>query len=854
MSDLADTIDDLICSFESDGKTMDTLIMYLFCWALVGFVALAVGKFAYSRAVGYATRKSGNASITTAAAANVKIGAALDAAGGGDRKQSHHHRVVPPTPPVGRKRLGSKTGRTSTAVASVAAGLSAVPAAAAANKAFSQEQQQAHHLRPPPVATGNDPDAVRWTNDVFKWLYNAASGNGASGSGSGGSGGGEQSVVDYLLSEWISSLNEYTKKSFAEHGVGVEFVRFLPETHPPVLSNVFCELGVCENITITGDCDATPAMQLKAMRQKGDKVEVSHYRVNVNKLQARLNMSCDTGKKRGQIKFDGWPKVKVILAPVGNIKSNTLDEVQLQDVIIDIVTGAIRSTDLDVDLYRWMEFPTFVKIQQPIITSPLDSYTDRMINLKTESAVKQGEKRLMVKVIKAVGLGLKQGCFEPYCVIEVDDPFQKKQTSTKKNTSSPQWNENFIFTLNLMTEEILFEVYDCDPNGGNHFMGLAIVSVEELLVNPYQRQVLSLQTRPYQDDSVSGTLTLEFIFLEEEEQQQQQWHNAITTKGTPRDVSNAMRSTYNDHYAQETFGSAEHQPRKNAQDDSKNKHISYNINTVFNNKDYLQMPSDHKNPVQDGAGTARGGYYNNPQQQRESETGISVDRHYDIGYNNGIQDGDRGRSRKKKRDFFGAMRTRFSRSKFRSKSNDPSHQSHDQYDGLYGLSPGQARSISADGTRMSSEPSIDLLAPPRAGSARSSLSEMSGASGTSTGTYLNEASTLVLETMENNVKKYYLVPFTQARRNKWRRAGTKLHIFNDHTFVAKHLSNRLNCLVCGKYFPRRIGKQGYECRDCLIKCHKECHVKVSAMCTNSKIHNIDLNNLTVLPSISAGGQ
>lgn len=64
-------------------------------------------------------------------------------------------------------------------------------------------------------------------------------------------------------------------------------------------------------------------------------------------------------------------------------------------------------------------------------------------------------------------------------------------------------------TLNLMTEEILFEVYDCDPNGGNHFMGLAIVSVEELLVNPYQRQVLSLQTRPYQDDSVSGTLTLE---------------------------------------------------------------------------------------------------------------------------------------------------------------------------------------------------------------------------------------------------------------------------------------------------------------------------------------------------------
>lgn len=66
-----------------------------------------------------------------------------------------------------------------------------------------------------------------------------------------------------------------------------------------------------------------------------------------------------------------------------------------------------------------------------------------------------------------------------------------------------------LSTLNRRTEEILFEVYDCNPNGGNHFLGLAIVSVEELLVNPYQRQVLSLQARPYQDDSVSGTLTLE---------------------------------------------------------------------------------------------------------------------------------------------------------------------------------------------------------------------------------------------------------------------------------------------------------------------------------------------------------
>jgi hypothetical protein len=39
------------------------------------------------------------------------------------------------------------------------------------------------------------------------------------------------------------------------------------------------------------------------------------------------------------------------------------------------------------------------------------------------------------------------------------------------------------------------------------------------------------------------------------------------------------------------------------------------------------------------------------------------------------------------------------------------------------------------------------------GSTRSSLSEASGVSGASTRTYVNEASTLVLETIENGVKK-----------------------------------------------------------------------------------------------------
>lgn len=71
---------------------------------------------------------------------------------------------------------------------------------------------------------------------------------------------------------------------------------------------------------------------------------------------------------------------------------------------------------------------------------------------------------------------------------------------------------------------------------------------------------------------------------------------------------------------------------------------------------------------------------------------------------------------------------------------------------------------------------------------RSSLSEMSGFSTASARTFIHEASTLVLETIEAGIKKHYLVPLAVAQRSRWRRKGIKLHIYNEHTFIAKHLS------------------------------------------------------------------
>lgn len=230
---------------------------------------------------------------------------------------------------------------------------------------------------------------------------------------------------------------------------------------------------------------------------------------------------------------------------------------------------------------------------------------------------------------------------------------------------------------------------------------------------------------------------------------------------------------------------------------------------------------------------------------------------------------NRGRPRKR-RDFFGTIKRRLGKSKGRSRSAGPGENDFARDDSLN-------RSISADrhrnddsmlhsldhgGNCSSGFAGLRLNVPGNRQmdetSRRSSLSEASGLSSASTRTYINEASTLVLETIENGIKKHYLVPLSLAQKSKWKKKGTKLHIFNDHTFIARHLSGYVRryvkltfmynlffcsgtvCQVCGKSIARRIGKQGYECRDCLLKCHKHCHVKVNDNCPTSTIHNIEL--------------
>lgn len=221
MADLAERVDDLICSFDSSGDTtMDTLSMLIFGWLLFGLIVLCVGKFLYNhfvlnekiggsghsasgasasgaikdhgihgigecvvsagsiasklltqdKPIKVAMAKSATASANASHVASAGvIGATAHSTGGGGTAGGY----VPPTPPM-RKRLTRK------------------PSGSLMSPARSS---RALHL---PAATGADTEAVRWVNELVVWLHS------------------DLVILNELLATWVHSLNDFVASSVDE--------------------------------------------------------------------------------------------------------------------------------------------------------------------------------------------------------------------------------------------------------------------------------------------------------------------------------------------------------------------------------------------------------------------------------------------------------------------------------------------------------------------------------------------------------------------------------------------------------------------------------------------------------------
>ncbi|KRG04836.1 uncharacterized protein LOC6579856 isoform X16 [Drosophila mojavensis] len=864
--DLADQIDDYICSFEGLGDlTMDSLAIFIFLWAVLALFSVWLCKLLYHKYL----NKGANAAASTGSAGNSRQSSVAPGAAGKPEKRLSEPRDLLATKskvedlskPLTGAAVGGAGGGAAGRGRSTASPMGGAAAGArrrvVRQSSTGPENRKKRYVPPPSNVVGPETSSVTWTSQVFRWLYS------------------DLVIVNELLMSWVIALNDTLRKSVEEHGVAVEVVRVLPDSPAPALNNIFCN---CEEqnpaeMLITFDCDAMPVLQVKTFRQKSGKVETSHYKVTVSRFRARMSIPINYNTLKGEMRVDGYPDVRITMNSVGAIKPMDQDEQQLQTVISDILTTALRDTVYPVDFSIYSTCPRaeVEPLELPHNMEHLGS------GLLRDGQHMVSGRRLLVKIVKGEGL---KDAHEPYVVIEMDEPAQKNQTGTQRG-SKPYWDEHFLFELSPQSAEILFEVYDhpviaSDPP---KFLGLGLVGIDELAVGPASTQVLQLQPRPYETQPVTGAITVDFVFIEGAEIPAHARPNRLKEAlrlSTPAinehirngaDLADAAVRALQDGTLSGSTGSG--QPSKSTliihsvQRNSTNPHAF----KVELNKDGQIEVTESASPTEldqavaqaferaaneAAANASSTDLVDSPGSESPNTTGNTVNSNEEttaeFGQPNAASSPN-GSGYHNNYSLNGTNNLNGSGSGYNSNSLTcngasspfPSQQQHQQQ---------QHSGLDLDDRgRSKKRPRMGIGNSITDHSRRSSISESSAISGFSSAsnkTYVHEASTLVLETVENGVKRHFIVPLAIAQRPRWRRKGTKLHIYNDHTFIAKHLSGGgLQCSICMKSIPRRPGKQGYECRDCQLICHKQCHVRAPQACPNPTVLSMELTKLNL---------
>nr|XP_036669764.1 uncharacterized protein LOC108017735 isoform X6 [Drosophila suzukii] len=836
--DLADQIDDYICSFEGLGDlTMDSLAIFIFLWAVLALFSVWLIKLLYNK---YLNKdKSSSAANSRQTSVAPTSGSPSSVAGKTEKRLSEPRDLLATKSKVedlSKPLTGGSGGRGR----SSASPLNSAGAAAGGPRrrvvrqsSTGPENRKKRYVPPPSNVVGPETSSVTWTSQVFRWLYS------------------DLVIVNELLMSWVIAINDTLRKSVEEHGVAVEVVRVLPDSPAPGLNNIFCNCD--ENnpadMLITFDCDAMPVLQVKTFRQKAGKVETSHYKVTVSRFRARMAIPMNYNTLKGEMRVEGYPDVRIAMNSVGAIKAMDQDEQQLQTVISDILTTALRDTVYPVDFSIYSTCPRaeVEPLDLPVIYPVhYDSLAHNMehhlggVGLRDSQHMVSG-RRLLVKIVKGEGIREAQN---PYVVIEMDEPAQKNQTGTQRGTK-PFWDEHFLFELSPQSAEILFEVYDhpviaSDPP---KFLGLGLVGIDELAVGPASTQLLQLQPRPYETQPVSGAITVDFVFIEGAE---------IPVGVRPQRLKEALRLStpaINEHIRNGAdladaavralqdgalSGGSGVQP-------SKSTLIIHSVQRVEVNKEGQIEVTETATELDQAVAQAFERAANEAKSELELEQ-AKEEKASQLGET--LNDSGNGTVNEESTAELGQPNAA-------SSPNGSGYHNNYSLNGngnTNGAGSGGYNSLPRNGGAQQLAQHSGLIeghdVVDDRGRSKKQSSAISGFSSASNKTYVHEASTLVLETIENGVKRHFIVPLAIAQRPRWRRKGTKLHIYNDHTFIAKHLSGSgLQCSICMKSIPRRPGKQGYECRDCQLICHKQCHIRAPQACPNPTVLSMELTKL-----------
>ncbi|KAI3373421.1 hypothetical protein L3Q82_022026 [Scortum barcoo] len=128
--------------------------------------------------------------------------------------------------------------------------------------------------------------------------------------------------------------------------------------------------------------------------------------------------------------------------------------------------------------------------------------------------------KLLVKNIR-VTLNQEEdaaGSMNPLCVLQLDDPPQRFNTSVLKNTTSPAWDQPFIFELNGLSKELKIQLMNDGQPQENCLLGQVSVPFDLVKKQPKGQQTFALMTK----DVVTGSLTTDFTYLDPSEVRS--WH------------------------------------------------------------------------------------------------------------------------------------------------------------------------------------------------------------------------------------------------------------------------------------------------------------------------------------------
>ncbi|XP_052721376.1 phospholipid transfer protein C2CD2L-like isoform X5 [Crassostrea angulata] len=365
-------------------------------------------------------------------------------------------------------------------------------------------------------------ESCQWLNSALNWFYL------------------HYDKFPEFVDAWVLGLNEQTTKLGGP--VQLRFERVKSGSLPPKFSEVTFQAGPEDKYVVKCKVDSKDlSFAIFASQQTSEGVKLTNLTTSILKLKGSLRLECFNrgNDMMAKVAFEGRPDVRIVGKPV-NPYQDPSDLVDIE-VVEEVVRNAIclATTEFNITKCITGQSQNIPRVcggspaSSPVSPKPRSEEVFKPIEAKQTQSTFQSpnssfatpaprsnrtseEKRLLVKVIKASGLAAKgaTGTIDPACVVFMDNPPQSQITSVVKTSLNPFWDEQFLFEISGNTKELKFEVIDKSRPTGENFLGEATVYFDDIKRNASSRQIIPLQGVTDDGTMASGSITVEFLFLD----------------------------------------------------------------------------------------------------------------------------------------------------------------------------------------------------------------------------------------------------------------------------------------------------------------------------------------------------